>query len=97
MRGRIGFDGRLFSDDLSMQALGGDLGGRAADALAAGCDVALHCNGKPAEMQAVADACQPLSAPAQERWQRALACRMPAEPAIYDDLCDKLNELLDIQ
>ena len=46
MRRLIGFDGLLLSDDLSMQALGGSLGERAAAALAAGCDVALHCNGR---------------------------------------------------
>jgi beta-N-acetylhexosaminidase len=50
IRGHIGFDGLLLSDDLSMQALGGPLGERAARALAAGCDVALHCNGEMAEM-----------------------------------------------
>jgi beta-N-acetylhexosaminidase len=54
VRGHIGFEGLLLSDDLSMQALGGTLGERAARSLAAGCDIALHCNGKPAEMVEVA-------------------------------------------
>jgi beta-N-acetylhexosaminidase len=54
VRGHIGFAGLLLSDDLSMQALGGTLGERAARALAAGCDVALHCNGAMAEMKEVA-------------------------------------------
>jgi beta-N-acetylhexosaminidase len=54
VRGHIGFDGLLLSDDLSMQALGGTLGERAAKVLAAGCDIALHCNGDPAEMIEVA-------------------------------------------
>ena len=54
VRGHIGFDGLLLSDDLSMQALGGSLGERAARALAAGCDIALHCNGKMDEMKQVA-------------------------------------------
>ena len=54
VRGHIGFDGLLLSDDLSMQALGGTLGERAARALAAGCDIALHCNGQPDEMAEVA-------------------------------------------
>src|SRR6185312_7147468 len=53
IRGEIGFDGVLVSDDLSMQALGGSLGERAARALEAGCDIALHCNGQSEEMQAV--------------------------------------------
>ncbi|OFW97711.1 MAG: beta-hexosaminidase, partial [Alphaproteobacteria bacterium RIFCSPHIGHO2_12_FULL_66_14] len=54
IRGHIGFDGLLLSDDLSMQALGGSLGERAARALAAGCDVALHCNGRMNEMTEIA-------------------------------------------
>ncbi|HEY4166766.1 MAG TPA: beta-N-acetylhexosaminidase [Reyranella sp.] len=54
VRGHIGFDGLLLSDDLSMQALGGTLGERAAKVLAAGCDIALHCNGERAEMVEVA-------------------------------------------
>jgi beta-N-acetylhexosaminidase len=54
VRGHIGFDGLLLSDDLSMQALGGSLGGRAERALAAGCDIALHCTGEIDEMAEVA-------------------------------------------
>ncbi len=53
IRDHIGFEGLLLSDDLSMQALGGTLGQRAARALAAGCDIALHCNGKMDEMKEV--------------------------------------------
>jgi beta-N-acetylhexosaminidase len=53
IRDFIGFDGVLLSDDLSMQALGGGFGERAAAAIAAGCDVVLHCNGKLDEMRAV--------------------------------------------
>ena len=94
IRGQIGFDGLLFTDDLSMQALGGKIGQRAADALAAGCDVALHCNGEMAEMQAVASACRPLSKDGQRRWQRAQAWRQTAELPPYDDLLAKLDALL---
>ena len=54
IRGHIGFDGLLLSDDLSMQALGGSLGDRAEKALAAGCDIALHCNGRMPEMVEIA-------------------------------------------
>lgn len=54
IRGRIGFEGLLMSDDLSMKALAGNFGERTKAALAAGCDLVLHCNGDMAEMVAVA-------------------------------------------
>ena len=54
IRGHIGFDGLLLSDDLSMQALGGSLAERAVRSLAAGCDIALHCNGRMDEMTGIA-------------------------------------------
>ena len=73
IRGWIGFDGLLLSDDLSMQALSGTLGERAAASLAAGCDVALHCNGKPEEMDQVAAVVGPLTAAAQRRIAAARA------------------------
>jgi beta-N-acetylhexosaminidase len=72
IRGRIGFKGLLISDDLSMQALSGGLGERAGAALAAGCDIALHCNGDAAEMAAVAAAAGPLAGEALARAGRAL-------------------------
>lgn len=78
IRGHIGFDGLLLSDDLSMQALGGSLAERAAASLAAGCDIALHCNGKLAEMAAVAGASPRLSDKAQRRVARALERRAAA-------------------
>ncbi|HEX3497968.1 MAG TPA: beta-N-acetylhexosaminidase [Stellaceae bacterium] len=67
IRGAIGFAGVLVSDDLSMQALGGSLGERAAGALAAGCDVALHCSGRLDEMRAVAEAVGTLNQAGFER------------------------------
>ncbi len=73
IRGAIGFEGVLVSDDVSMQALQGTLGARAAGALAAGCDVVLHCNGAMDEMRAIADAVMPLSPAAQQRLTRAAA------------------------
>ena len=54
IRGEIGFDGLLLSDDLSMEALQGDFLTRTAAIFAAGCDIALHCNGILAEIEAVA-------------------------------------------
>jgi beta-N-acetylhexosaminidase len=69
VRGHIGFDGLLLSDDLSMQALGGRLGERAARALAAGCDIALHCNGQMDEMIAVVRETGPMTVAANRRFE----------------------------
>ncbi len=73
IRGEIGFDGLLMSDDVSMHALSGDFDTRAAAILAAGCDVVLHCNGVMAEMRAVAAATPALAGKALERAGQALA------------------------
>ena len=73
IRGRIGFDGWLMSDDLGMEALAGDMGSRAAGVVAAGCDVALHCSGKLDEMIAVAEAVPAMSAEGEARLARAMA------------------------
>ena len=54
IRGDIGFDGILITDDLSMEALSGPLAARARKAMGAGCDLNLHCNGKMEEMAEVA-------------------------------------------
>jgi beta-N-acetylhexosaminidase len=67
IRGFIGFDGLLMSDDLSMKALGGAFEARTLAALSAGCDVVLHCNGDMAEMKAITEVCPPLSGRAAER------------------------------
>ncbi len=79
IRGFIGFDGLLMSDDLSMQALSGTLEQRTRASLAAGCDVALHCNGKMEEMSAVALASPPLEGQALRRFEAALAARRQPE------------------
>ncbi len=73
IRGAIGFDGLLMSDDLSMRALAGTLAGRARATLEAGCDLALHCNGDMAEMAAVAAASPTLEGAALRRLEAALA------------------------
>src|SRR5581483_4286536 len=75
IRGTIGFDGVLISDDLSMGALSGPLGARAAAALAAGCDLALHCSGRLAEMEEIAAATGPLAAATAARLARGEAMR----------------------
>ncbi|MGY6710272.1 MAG: beta-N-acetylhexosaminidase [Rhizobiaceae bacterium] len=71
IRGEIGFDGLLMSDDLSMHALSGDFAERTEASLAAGCDVVLHCNGVMDEMRPVARAARPLGGRALERANRA--------------------------
>lgn len=78
----IGFDGLLMSDDVSMGALSGSIGERTRAALAAGCDIVLHCNGRMDEMQEVAATAGRLSGPAAERAQATLAQRKP--PAEFD-------------
>ncbi len=80
IRGSMGFDGVLVSDDLSMKALGGPIGARAGRALAAGCDLALHCNGDPVEMAEIAAAVAPLTSAARRRLDRAEARRHAPEP-----------------
>ncbi|MCA0272618.1 MAG: beta-N-acetylhexosaminidase [Proteobacteria bacterium] len=81
IRERIGFGGLILTDDLSMQALSGTLGERAARAVQAGCDIALHCNGKREEMEHVVAAAGSLSGAALARAEAALA-RRPAATAI---------------
>ena len=94
VRGAIGFDGLLISDDLSMGALTGPVGARAAASLEAGCDIALHCNGKRNEMEEVAAAVPRLAGVARERFDRMLAARQEPEP--FDETADRreLDELL---
>ncbi len=75
VRGSIGFSGLLITDDLSMKALQGDLTSRARAALGAGCDIALHCNGDMAQMQAVAEGARRLTGRAAGRAAAALARR----------------------
>ncbi|AMY69771.1 beta-N-acetylhexosaminidase [Frigidibacter albus] len=82
IRQEIGFGGLLMTDDIGMHALTGGFGARAAAALAAGCDLVLHCNGDMAEMQAVAAASGCLTPAATTRAQAALAQR--GKPAPID-------------
>jgi beta-N-acetylhexosaminidase len=82
IRDRIGFDNLLMTDDLGMHALSGDFGVRAERAVAAGCDIALHCSGEMAEMEAIAAAVPALSAEGEARLARAMAVTLNEE----DDL-----------
>jgi beta-N-acetylhexosaminidase len=90
----IGFDGLLFADDLSMNALAGDVRTRAKAVLAAGNDIVLHCNGVLDEMQAVAEVVPPMSYAAAQRWARAQAMRGVPKPADVVELTNRLSKLL---
>lgn len=72
IRGNIGFDGLLMTDDVSMKALSGSIGENTRAAFVAGCDLALHCNGKMDEMRSVAKNSPPLEGKAAERAKKAL-------------------------
>jgi beta-N-acetylhexosaminidase len=72
IRGEIGFDGLLMSDDTSMKALSGDFPTKAASILAAGCDLVLHCNGVFEEMSGIASRTTALSGKSLQRAERAL-------------------------
>lgn len=102
IRGSIGFDGVLVSDDLSMQALSGGMRERCEAALAAGCDLALHCNGQMAEMEAAVAGCpDAMDDGARRRMERAEAMRVPPEnldgTVDTDEAVSRLHELLEKQ
>lgn len=79
IRGRIGFDGFLMSDDIDMKALTGSPGEKAAAAVAAGCDVALDCWARMADMVEIAGAVGPLSDKGRRRLDAAMASAGQAE------------------
>jgi beta-N-acetylhexosaminidase len=80
IRGVIGFQGLLMSDDVSMNALAGTIAERTRAIANAGCDMILHCNGKLDEMRDVARETPELTGEALERAKRALASRHPPRP-----------------
>jgi beta-N-acetylhexosaminidase len=98
IRGSIGFQGLLMSDDVSMNALAGSIAERTRAIFAAGCDIALHCNGKLEEMRDVANHSPELSGEPLQRAHRALAGRKSPRPfdrsatrAELDTLIDRLG------
>ncbi len=93
IRGTIGFKGLLISDDLSMAALAGGLGARAAQALAAGCDLVLHCNGKLGEMEEVATM-TPTLPEARLAYYRSWAARIAPTPVYHDAAALELAGML---
>ena len=79
IRRDIGFDGLLMSDDLGMAALGGSFAFRAQGALAAGCDIALHCSGDLRQIQEIVDAVGVMTPDAERRLAAAMAWPAPVE------------------
>lgn len=94
IRDDIGFDGLIMTDDISMKALQGTLPDLSRKALAAGCDVILHCNGTLAERQAVAEAAGAMSDAAQRRAERALTWRKTPDPVDISALSAQLDALM---
>ncbi|MDE1900277.1 MAG: beta-N-acetylhexosaminidase [Alphaproteobacteria bacterium] len=95
IRGTLGFDGLLLSDDLTMKALKGNAADLARRAIAAGNDVALHCSGDVSEMQAICMALEPMSDDSWARWGHARAM-LGRGAADYDAAADaaRLDVLL---
>ena len=85
-----GFGGAIMTDDLGMKALAGPIGARAAAAIAAGCDLALYCNGPLADREQAALGAGALTGAAQSRCAAALARRGPAEIVDFADLAANL-------
>jgi beta-N-acetylhexosaminidase len=95
IRGVIGFQGLLMSDDVSMNALAGSIAERTRAIVSAGCDMVLHCNGKLDEMQDVARETPELSGIALQRAERALASRKPPQPFDRQAARTQLDTLID--
>lgn len=94
IRGLIGFQGLLMSDDVSMNALSGSIAERSRASLAAGCDLVLHCNGRLDEMREVAAAAPLLTGDAAARAHAALAARRVPEPFDRLEARAELDELI---
>lgn len=94
IRQDIGFDGLLMTDDLSMKALSGDFGQRTRHALAAGCDMILHCNGERAEMEPILAHTPMLEGDALRRADAALACRKDPDPFEFDQAVEEFEALI---
>ena len=93
IRGWIGFEGLLMSDDLSMEALSGTIGERGRDVVAAGCDIALYCKGVYSQMVDVAACVPDLEGRANERFDAALAQINAPQPYDREQALDLLSRL----
>jgi beta-N-acetylhexosaminidase len=95
VRGRIGFDNLLMSDDLGMHALQGSFTDRTAGVIAAGCDLGLHCSGDMAEMQACAKGVGEIASRTRERLDAAMATIVGGTTTpSFDELVAKRDALL---
>jgi beta-N-acetylhexosaminidase len=94
IRGSIGFQGLLMSDDVSMNALAGSIAERTRAIVSAGCDMVLHCNGNLDEMREVAREAPVLSGLALDRAKRALASRKAPQPLDRAAARAELDELI---
>jgi beta-N-acetylhexosaminidase len=94
IRGVIGFQGLLMSDDVSMNALAGSIAQRTKAIVTAGCDMVLHCNGKLDEMREVAGEAPLLTGQALARARQALASRKPPQPLDRRAARVELDDLL---
>ncbi|MCC8979126.1 beta-N-acetylhexosaminidase [Bradyrhizobium acaciae] len=95
IRGLIGFQGLLMSDDVSMNALAGSIAERTRAIVSAGCDMVLHCNGNIDEMRDVARETPELTGKALERAKATLAARRPPQPLDRQAARAELDALLD--
>lgn len=95
IRGRLGFDGLLLSDDINMKALEGSAADLAQRTLEAGADIVLHCNGDLAEMEAIAAVLEPTKGESWARWLYAKNMVHQPDPA-YNSVRDsaRLDVLL---
>lgn len=94
IRGELGFDNLLMSDDLSMKAMHGSLKERTTTSLNAGCDVVLHCNSTFSEKVEVADVLTPMEGKALKRGENAMASVAPPTPYDPKEIRAELEELL---
>ncbi len=93
IRGEIGFEGLLMSDDLGMKALSGPFDERAAASLEAGCDVVLHCDGNLADMEAVAKGAKPLGGNALKSLEGASSVRLKPQKTFENVLVAEFGVL----